>query len=187
MSRSMAKPRRSLTNWRRLVFEVFEDRRMLSAAADIVFLVDNSESDNHVTKEWLSTVVTGDVNQNGIVDTGELNLSERLAAQGVDDVRYGVVAYGEQYITTGLDRFAHSLVVDTDQSNQPMNRLFSNGVTKQDHIADLKSAIDHLIEVERGGNEDGWDAITTQSRNISFEQARYQFLCWCKMMRAGLK
>lgn len=107
----------------------------------------------------MSTVVTGDVNQNGIVDTGELNLSERLAAQGVDDVRYGVVAYGEQYITTGLDRFAHSLVVDTDQSNQPMNRLFSNGVTKQDHIADLKSAIDHLIEVERGGNEDGWDAI----------------------------
>ena len=144
---------------RHLTLESLEDRRMLSTMGDVVFLVDNSESDVHVTKDWLKAAVTGDMNGNGLKDPGELNLSERLAAQGVDDVRYGLVAFGEIYEVDGSKRFAHSEVVDTDTTKSVFDRLFSAGVTAQDHIDDLESTIDHLIEVERGGDEDGWDAM----------------------------
>ena len=143
---------------RRSIFESLEDRRMLAAMADVVFLVDNSASDGAITKLWLNQVLSGDANQDGIKDPGELTLSERLGTQGVTDVRYGLVAFGE-YSSGGADRFAHSEVVDTDLSKAPFDRLFSSGLTAQAHIDDVTTAISHLILVENGGEEDGWDAI----------------------------
>lgn len=131
-----------------LSFESLEDRRMLTTMADIVFLVDNSRSDSEEmleTKQWLEDVVTGDDNHNDIRDTGENDLSERLAAQGVTDVRYGLVAFGEGN-SIGF-RFAHSEVVDTDATKSIFERLFSSGATPADHISDLTAALDHLIEV----------------------------------------
>ena len=127
-----------------LRFEVLEDRRMLTTLADIVFLVDNSASDFAVTKNWLDSIVD--------------DLDSSLRNENDIDVRYGVTAFGEVY-DNSLHRYAHSAVVDTDTSKSVFERLFSSGATAQDHVDDLQAAIDHLIAVENGGDEDGWDAI----------------------------
>jgi hypothetical protein len=116
---------------------------MLAGMADVVFLVDNSDSDNHVTKDWLKAIID------------DLDSSLRTAAI---DVRYGLVAFGEQYQDLS-HRFAHSEVVDTDSTKSVFNRLFSNGTSGADHRSDLHASLDHLINVEIGGYEDGWDAI----------------------------
>lgn len=96
---------------RRLRYELLEDRRMLAVMADVVFLVDNSSSDGQLTARWLKALVIGDSDNDDIKDTD--NLSERLGARGITDVRYGLVAFGEQSQLDSSFRFAHSYLVDT--------------------------------------------------------------------------
>lgn len=131
---------------RRLRIEALEDRRMLTMA-DIVFLADESGSEGP-THVWLSGLISGDTDNDGNQDIA--SLAERLAAQGVDDVRYGLVGFGQS------GRFAHSHVVGTNPGTQ-FERLWSDGVTAADHTTDLKAAIANLVA--DGGWEDGWDAI----------------------------
>jgi hypothetical protein len=103
-------------------FESLEDRAMLTVAADVVFLVDNSSSDGELTARWLRGLIVGDTDYDGVKDSNDL--SERLAGQGIADVRYGLVAFGEQYEANNSARLAHSEVVDTDASKSVFDRLF---------------------------------------------------------------
>jgi hypothetical protein len=131
----------------RLSFEILEDKRML-ASADIVFLVDESESETgSPTQEWLKSIVD------------DLDASLRTA-RGID-VRFGLVGFGEAFVPT---RYAHSQVVDWSPvgGKTVFQRLFSEG----NHVTDLQTAIDGLSE--DGGYEDGWDAIDHALAEYSF-------------------
>jgi hypothetical protein len=79
--------------------ESLEDRRLLTMA-DIVFLVDESASEDH---SWLKQWVSGDTDGNGVPDVS--TLAERLAADGVNDIRYGLVGFGESYQGTSVGTF----------------------------------------------------------------------------------
>jgi hypothetical protein len=155
------KSRRHCAHVTKLCVEVLEDLCVLSTMADVVFLVDNSESDivqGLHSNRWLRDVITGDFNRDDIKDPEEKDLSEVLAAQGIGDVRYGLVAFGEQYLVDNTYRFAHSEPVGS-QGVGVFDRLWSDGATATEHLSDLTAALDHLVENERGGVEDGWDAI----------------------------
>jgi hypothetical protein len=111
------------------------------AAADVVFLVDSSFSaDGFFTREWLDSVVE------------ELDGTLRSAINNID-VRYGLVAFGQQDVVSAEHRAAHSQVVDVNGAGTVFQRLWS----ETDHLTDLQTAIGNLIV--NGGVEDGWDAI----------------------------
>src|SRR5690606_22965238 len=69
----------------RMRFEFLEDRRVLAVMADIVFLVDESGSDQDTqTQNWLATVVD--------------DLATTLDNADID-ARYGLVGFGESIDT----------------------------------------------------------------------------------------
>jgi hypothetical protein len=79
-----------------LKFEALEDRRMLAIMADIVFLVDESGSGNQTsTQEWLQQVITGDLINDGDDVQDMPSFFDQLAAKSIDDVRYGIVGFGQ--------------------------------------------------------------------------------------------
>jgi hypothetical protein len=131
---------------RQLHCEQFEDRRMLTTMADVVFLVDESESEGP-THTWLADLISGD-DANSIP-----SLAERLADQGITDVRYGLVGFAEDD-----QRFANSFVVGT-QGSSPLNRIWSDGLTQGGHTTQMAAAISQLNPSSVGILEDGWDAI----------------------------
>jgi len=135
---------KSLT--RRLKFEQFEDRRMLTTMVDIVFLVDESGSElSTATHEWLRLLVEGDAAVDGLHDT--------LTDVHSLDVRYGLVGFGEKDSESPfLQRYAHSQLVNSDTQLALNQRLFS------DLESDILPALEPGLS-EIGGREDGWDAI----------------------------
>lgn len=130
---------------RRMHVEHLESRHMLAGIkADVVFLVDESQSDvGSATKNWLRAAVTGDLDANGVSDVQ--SLSEKLATSGIDDVRYGLVGFGE------LNRLAHSQLLEPGNTQS----LLAN--PNQLTTAQLNAVFNGLSEV--GGQEDGWDAM----------------------------
>lgn len=150
---------------RRLFCEPLEDRRMLAGTqADIVFLVDESFSDTEAsTQEWLSRMVAGvDANNNGDrTEMGDvLNLADQLATQGIDDVRYGLVGFGQRLNAT-TQRYAHSQLLEPGITTS----LFGTPAVSPtpDSPATLSTAelntVFNTNTAEDGGLEDGWDAI----------------------------
>ena len=162
-------------NGRRLLrHESLEDRRMLATQADIVFLVDESSSDttntNESIQEWLRALVTGDVDNNDTLGLGEVSLATKLANDGIDDVRYGLVGFG-QFDRDSVPRHAHSQLFGSSTDslfgdptsatmsgpNDPfvntaaLNLIFGTDVDTQDPTDG------NLTQF--GGDEDGWDAI----------------------------
>lgn len=124
---------------RRLAGERLERRQMLTAMSDIVFLVDASGSEQTFqTLEWLGSIVQ--------------QLDGTLRSANGIDVRYGLIGFGQDA------RFAHSQVVGSNPGSV-FDRLFSDGDTGADHVADIEAAIDELRLQVGGGSEDGWDAI----------------------------
>lgn len=128
---------------RKLCIERLEDRRMLATIADVVFIVDESnlEDNNH---DWVSRLVAGDPANN------VPSLAQQLALQGITDVQYGLVGYGQG------TRFAHSHIVGT-QGITSFDRLWSSGPSMLDHENQFKDAA--LTLVADGETEDGWDAL----------------------------
>jgi hypothetical protein len=126
-----------------LKFESLEDRRMLAIAADIIFLVDESGSGTDTsTQEWLQQIVTGDL----INDSDDIqdmpSFFDQLSVNGIDDVRYGIVGFGQ------INRFSHSqLFAGSSKIGDP----------SQLTTAQLNAAFAGLVS--EGGLEDGWDAI----------------------------
>ena len=110
---------------------------MLAAMADIVFLVDESGSEQNThTQDWLATIVD--------------DLAARLQADQID-VRYGLVGFGEGLPPEGeTSRFAHTQLLGPTGSKDEWT-------TSE---AELISAINNdLAELGTGPSEDGWDAV----------------------------
>ena len=129
----------------RLFFEKCEDRRMLAAMADVVFLVDESQSTDDpstnvpLVHSWLENAVPA--------------IQSTFDSVGVDiDVTYGMVGFGEQDdngTPTNLNddtfRFAHS-------------QLMGSGNLFTSELSELTFAINPGL-ADFGGFEDGWDAL----------------------------
>lgn len=123
-----------------LRFEPLEDRRMLSASADIVFVLDKSGSVsiNPDVYEWLKDEVFD--SSTGIVQS--------LAAGGINDVRYGLIGYGASEVSS--DGFAHSHIINA---------------SADDPLFGTAAQVDAVLESLRpnngfgGDGEDGWDAF----------------------------
>jgi hypothetical protein len=114
---------------------------MLATMADVVFLVDASASAiNFQTIEWLDAIAS--------------QLDTTLRVSNDVDMRYGVVAFGQQYDNL-THRAAHSHVVDLNGAGTVFERLWS----ASDHLSDLQASLTSLDEAAQGGVEDGWDAI----------------------------
>ncbi len=129
----LAKSRTNLrpSHSRKLRFEVCEDRRMLAAQTDIVFLYDESNSGSVQLEQWFQATVSS------------IEASFAPAEKDIN-VKYGLVGFGEGA------RFAHSQIVNTSIAS-------TNPVALIGNASQLDSAIDDLSE--EGGSEDGWDAI----------------------------
>ena len=134
---------------RNLCFERCEDRRMLDAKADIIFLVDESGSENDAqTQQWLSALVTGDNNADNTKDVN--SLTEELNSAEITDVRYGLVGFGQDFANTTTNRYAHSQLWVSGN-----NSLFGDPSVLT--TTQFNTAFGELEE--EGGDEDGWDAI----------------------------
>jgi hypothetical protein len=141
---------------------------MLDGKADIVFLVDESGSGaSESFQEWLSQMVAGvDADDDGDrTEPGdELNLAEKLADPniGIDDVRYGLVGYGQRDNMTGEERLAHSqLMIPGDNTSLLIDSAGPDGIlgTSDDLTSSYLNTIFNTNTAEDGGLEDGWDAI----------------------------
>lgn len=134
----------SVSQHRKLHLEVIEDRCMLSASADIVFLVDESRSDDLAgfprAQSWLKDYIAP-----RLEDAAN---SSSLVGKGITDIRYGVVGYGSE---TNSAEYAHSQIL-TPSGSTNQDKVFTNT------IAGLTDGIDSLTN-DLGGDEDGWDAI----------------------------
>ena len=136
---------------RRLLFERCEDRRMLTVMADVLFVVDESASvvaqgsTNAIAHDWLDTIVP-------LLESGSFENS--LANKGIDDIRYGLVGFGEFVQNTTTPKFAHSQLLASDD-------IYGNS-------DDLDSAIPSLAEF--GGFEDGWDALEHAIAEYNFRE-----------------
>lgn len=113
---------------RTLCCESLENRRMLATMADIVFLVDESESEEQLpTRDWLRYVVTGDFDPadgSTVHPDDTTSLAERLDLAGIDDVRYGLVGLGEDNLNN-TQRFARSqLFPQDDPTPNPFDPSF---------------------------------------------------------------
>ena len=134
--------------------------------ADVVFLVDESSSQlSPDNQAWLAALVTGDVNGDGNnsgppVDT--MSLAEKLRDDGIDDVRYGLVGFGE-FDQNDNPRYAQSQLFDFTTGDP--DSLFGDPTAPQSgphdplvDTSDLNTIFDTNLR-ERGGIEDGWDAL----------------------------
>ena len=126
----MVKPR---SRGARLSIERVEDRRML-AAADIVFLVDESSSQRPAVADWLG-------------DRLVPALEDAFVAAEIIGGQYGLVGFAD---FNNSSRYAHSEVVNTALPVSNANSLWGNS-------ADFTVAAQSLVS--NGETEDGWDAI----------------------------
>ncbi|HMO85152.1 MAG TPA: hypothetical protein PKC18_09565 [Lacipirellulaceae bacterium] len=123
---------------RRLAFEVLEHKQVLSISADIVFLVDQSQSvSGESTQAWLRTSLVPRLESTGFADS--------LAKKGIDNIQYGLVGF-----SGGIQQsdYANSFVLDSASSGSKL--VGSNN--------QLVSAMNNLHN-QFGVVEDGWDAI----------------------------
>lgn len=119
---------------RRLKFESVEERRMLTAMADVVFLVDESATDTNTgTQAWLSTIID--------------ELDTAFAADSIN-VKYGLVGFGDG--SQSSPDFAHSHLLGPSGSKQQFTTDY----------AFLASAIStDLVDTGVENSEDGWDSL----------------------------
>ena len=174
-SRKRSKHVKEGTRQRRLRFEQFEDRCMLSISADIVFIVDESGTElNTHSQEWLANLVIGvDANSDGDrTDLGDtLSFAEQLDAAGVDDIRYGLVGFGEAInagdpdkSTDDIVRFAHTqLMVPGDSTSLFLNPAGPDGnLGTADDVSTGTFNTLFSTNLEQQGadtTEDGWDSL----------------------------
>lgn len=93
--------------------ELLEDRRVLAATVDVVFLMDGSGSgDATAMKDWLKDTVFA------AVPGSSHPIAETLASKGITDVRYGLIGFGDG----ASNGFAHSYVVNPNEADP----LFGN-------------------------------------------------------------
>jgi hypothetical protein len=129
---------------RPLSLEYLEDRRMLSAAADIVFLLDKSGSvaaDPDVLvwlKDEIFSSTTGVAKQ--LVDPGKRD----------SDVRYGLIGFGDSNSPSG--GFAHSYIVNSSAADP----FFGTAAQLDVVLENLASSNPSTFGVH---GEDGWDAF----------------------------
>jgi hypothetical protein len=141
---------------------------MLATMADVVFVIDESGSEEDAfTHEWVRALVTGDVNNNDVLDSGEKSLATKLADEGIDDVRYGLVGFGEN-LNNQTPRFAHSQLFDiaTGDSRSLFGDPTSTTSSGPDDpfvdMAELNTIFSTQPSgnlAQFGGEEDGWDAL----------------------------
>ncbi len=140
--------------------EALETRRMLTLAADVVFIFDESGSSENTRDEhgfaeifpWLEESLP--------------DIDAALRDGGVSDVRYGLVGFGGNFNTGGPEALGHSFVVD--QGSGPVNeRLFSDG-DPTEHVDELLAALDAMSL--DGRDEDGWDAIEHTLTEYQFRE-----------------
>jgi hypothetical protein len=128
---------------RKLRLEALEDRRVLSAATDIIFLFDESASGvNSPLPDWIAEVAQELTLQIGLSDA---------------DARFGLVGFGEDQI----QQYAHSHLIDTNNDSNG-DSLF--GTAAQFSIT--AAAINDSL----GGTEDGWDAIEHAIAEYNFRE-----------------
>jgi hypothetical protein len=107
------------------------------AMADIVFAVDESVSgQGQQVEAYLSSLITQGENA---------GFAQSLLSKGIDDIRYGVVGFGN-------GAFSNSLVANSSGTSSAA-KLFG---TRQQLIA--SNTIGNLTD-DTGGSEDGWDAL----------------------------
>ena len=130
---------------------------MLAIMADIVFLVDESGSDNGEVKQWLADVVAG----NASADEG--SLAKKLRMAGVDDIQYGLVGFGE---TPSIGNTNHSnshFMIEGDTSSlliDPSDPDNNPGTNDELSESELASVFTNLaVSTADDSSEDGWDAI----------------------------
>jgi hypothetical protein len=130
---------------RSLRLELLEDRRMLSATADILFLLDKSGSvsSDPAVYNWLKDKIFTPA-------TGQPNpIVQKLVDKGINetDVRYGLIGFGAAGLSSG--GFAHSHIIDPNATDP----LF--GTADQ-----VDAMLESLYPGGFGGHgEDGWDAF----------------------------
>lgn len=120
-------------------FEKCEERCMLTTMADVVFLVDESGTEQDTaSQDWIATVL------------GELDAS--MTANSIS-VRYGVVGFGEvddngtpADFDDDIDRYAHS-------------QLIGGSLYSTSHTAVATVLASSLQEFGPGRTEDGWDSV----------------------------
>lgn len=125
-----------------------EDRRMLAATADILFLVDESASDLSTnTQDWLEAIFA--------------NLAAGLQADQID-ARYGLIGLGEGLSPQGnTARFGHSQLLGPTGNKEYW--------TAND--TEVASAINNeLAKLGGGASEDGWDAIEYAIAEYGFRE-----------------
>lgn len=121
---------------KKLRVERLEDRRVLAASADIVFIFDESESGaTSAAKTWLDDEVFAST------PGGSFAISDVLLEQGFTDVKYGLIGYG----SVGNNERAHSYVL-----NSGADPLFGTA-------AEMDAALDILKS--DGDKEDGWEGF----------------------------
>ena len=118
--RYQKRPRPGTKNTR-LGFEKLEDRRLLATQADIIFLVDESNSgesgsgSGNPTQEWLTSLVSGDVNRDGdnfdptdFDSTGAMLTSRsRVSMNAVTICGYGTMSSRDFNPSSTPRRFDH--------------------------------------------------------------------------------
>jgi hypothetical protein len=134
----------------KLCFEALEDRRVLAALADIVFLMDESGSNNNgPVYTWLKNTVFAPT-------SGQTNpIAAELSSIGISDVRYGLVGFGSsERFNDGL---AHSYIVHA---------------AGPDPLFGTASQMDAALEEVRfgGDGEDGWDAFEHVIAEYNFRE-----------------
>lgn len=120
--------------------EKLEDRRVLSATADIVFLIDESGSTDN-QNDWLADVVT--------------KLDARLEAVGIANNRFGLVGFAE----SSNSEYAHTRVLDPLDTSNLLNPGGGGGDGDTFFGTAEQLAFSADNSFADGGTEDGWDAI----------------------------
>lgn len=125
-------------------FEALEDRRMLAAEADILFLVDKSNSTGEEFP-WIADLVSR---------VEGLDNYLRDPAQDIDP-RYGLVGFGND----GIADLGNSHLLDVNDSNGDSDMLFGDASQLAAVVANLNKF---------GGDEDAWDGIEHALQEYEF-------------------
>ncbi len=132
---------RAHSGFRQLRLEALEDRRMLSAEADIVFLIDKSKSSGE-EYTWIGDMVS---------EVGGLNDYLTDPLRDIDP-RYGLIGFGNGGIT-GAGGYGFSHVLDINDTNSDGDVLFGTA-SQLDAVAD-----NSIINNSEGSEELVWDSI----------------------------
>ena len=125
--------------------ERLEDRRVLAAPVDIVFIVDESLSDA-TEYDWVADIVNGTPGAGGLTEIG---LDAYLTDPVRDfDPRYGLIGYGEPQ-GGGQGEVGHSHLLDPGDADSDGDELFGSAV----QLAARANALNNF-----GSDEPVWDA-----------------------------